>query len=259
MLRQMLDRLTDNYAKDPDSRIGKLMRIFSEQLKELGETFQRIEAWRAIDEAEGATLDRIGRVVLQPRGAAKDEVYRILLKSKIARNLSTADINTIISVLAVALDVEPSEIKIEEMYNDPFEPEPAAIKLIQLPIKTINEAGMDPHQMALIVQRTVAAGVRVGIIELTGTFQFSSQEPVIIPAFDDDDVIDDEMMLNDEYTFDESDNTADFLSYMFEIDYELNGYVEPEIDPDAGFSDDEQETGGYFGYTFSPETGDLPI
>src|SRR5690606_40463808 len=97
-----------------------------------------------------------GRVVLQPRGVARDEVYRILLKSKIARNLSTSDINTVISFLAVALYVEPSEIKIEEMYNDPFEPEPAAIKLIQLPIKTINEAGMDPQHMAMIIQRTVA-------------------------------------------------------------------------------------------------------
>ena len=210
-LQRMLDRLTDNYTKNPNSRIGKLLLLFSEQLQELEETFNRIDAWRSIDEAEGATLDRIGRVVLQPRGAAKDEVYRILLKSKIARNLSTADINTVISVLAVALDVEPSEIKIEEMYNDPFEPEPAAIKLIQLPIKTINEAGMDPHHMAMIIQRTVAAGVRVGIIELTGTFAFASGDSV-------------------------------------------------EIDPEAGFSDEEQETGGYFGYLYEPGTAeDLPI
>lgn len=211
-VKSLLDRLTDNYTKDPNSRIGKLFLIFSEQLQELEHTFNRIDQWRSIDDAEGTTLDRIGRVVLQPRGTATDEVYRILLKSKIARNLSTGDINTIINVLAVALDVEPSEITIQEMYGDPLEPEPAAIKVIQLPLEQINEAGMSPHHFAQIVQRTVAAGVRVGIIELTGTFEFASGNDV-------------------------------------------------EIDPDAGFSDDNQEIGGYLGFAYSQgnDNGDLPI
>ena len=150
------------------------MSIFAAQLQKLEQTVQRVEEWRDIDKAEGTTLDRIGENVGQPRGAATDEIYRILIKSKIARNLSKGDINTIITVLSTALDTDPSEIKIVELYNDPIAPEPAAISIIKLPLRKINEAGMNPAQFARIVQRTVAAGVRVGIIETDGTFEFQN-------------------------------------------------------------------------------------
>ncbi|PDO11566.1 MAG: hypothetical protein BLM47_00040 [Candidatus Reconcilbacillus cellulovorans] len=173
-VQDMLRRLTDVFRKDPDSNIGKLMAIFAEQLQKLEQTVQRVEEWRDIDKAEGTTLDRIGENVGQPRGVATDEIYRILIKSKIARNLSKGDINTIITVLATALNTDPSEIRIVEMYNDPIAPEPATISIIQLPLKRINEVGMDPTQFARIVQRTVAAGVRVGVIELVGTFEYGS-------------------------------------------------------------------------------------
>jgi hypothetical protein len=174
MIKELLSRLTDVYRKDPDSNIGKLMSIFSAELERVQETHKRMSEWRDIDKAEGATLDRIGTNVVQPRGAATDEIYRILIKSKIARNLSKGDINTIISVLSMALDISPTEIKIAERYNDPINPEPAAISIIQLPLDRINAVGMSPYQFARIVQRTVIAGVRVGVIELVGTFAFSS-------------------------------------------------------------------------------------
>jgi hypothetical protein len=173
-VQDMIRRLTDVFRKDPDSNIGKLMAIFADQLQKLEQTVQRVEVWRDIDRAEGTTLDRIGENVGQPRGAATDEIFRILIKSKIARNLSKGDINTIISVLATALNTDPSEITIKELYDDPFEPEPAAISLIALPIERINAVGMDPRQFAQIVQKTVAAGVRVGVIELTGTFEYGT-------------------------------------------------------------------------------------
>jgi len=174
MIQELLGRLTDVYRKDPNSNIGKLMDIFAHELERLRATQQRMSEWRDIDRAEGTTLDRIGTNVVQPRGVATDEIYRILIKSKIARNLSKGDINTIIRVLSTALNAPPSEIKIAEKYNDPNEPEPAAISIIQLPLARINAVGMSAYQFARIVQRTVAAGVRVGVIELTGTFAFSS-------------------------------------------------------------------------------------
>jgi hypothetical protein len=173
-VQDMLRRLTDVFRKDPESNIGKLMAILADQLAKLEQTVQRVEEWRDIDKAEGTTLDRIGENVAQHRGATTDEIYRILIKSKIARNLSKGDINTIITVLSTALDTDPSEIKIEELYADPIAPEPAAISLIALPLDRINAVGMDPRQFAAIVQKTVAAGVRVGVIELTGTFEYGA-------------------------------------------------------------------------------------
>lgn len=172
--KDMLNRLTDVYNKSPNSNIGKLIGILYEQLKQLTDTFEQIREWRDIDKAQGTTLDRIGENIVQSRGAATDEIYRVLLKSKIARNLSKTDVNTIIQVLALALDCEYRDIRIRSKYNDAAEPEPAALSLIQVPIKRLNEVGMSPQQFGQIIQKTVAAGVRVAQIELAGTFQLSS-------------------------------------------------------------------------------------
>jgi hypothetical protein len=171
-VQEILSKFQDYFRKDPNSNIGKLMTIFAEQLQDLELTNQRIREWRDIDKAEGAVLDEIGVELNQPRGVATDEVYRVLLKSKNARNLSTGDINTIIRVLSIALDAEPSEIRIKEQWNDPTNPQPAAISVIELPIKRLNEIGLDPTRFARIVQRTVAAGVKVNTIEMSGTFEF---------------------------------------------------------------------------------------
>ncbi|MBY0088195.1 hypothetical protein HP567_012715 [Brevibacillus sp. M2.1A] len=172
--KDFLQKLMDVFAKTPNSIFGKLFAILAEQIRQVEETHERIQAWRDIDEAQGTTLDNIGTIVNQPRGVATDEVYRILLKSKIARNLSTGDINTIIRILALALSTDPSKIEIKETWNDPVDPEPAGISIIRLPIEAINQAGMPPGQFVRLVQKTVVAGVRVREIELTGTFEFAS-------------------------------------------------------------------------------------
>ncbi|ULO08943.1 hypothetical protein H1230_09305 [Paenibacillus sp. 19GGS1-52] len=178
-VKDMLKRFADIYNKSPDSNIGKLIGILHGELATLDDTFTRIREWRSIDGAQGTTLDRIGTNVVQSRGASTDEVYRVLLKSKIARNLSKTDINTIIRVLAIALDCDYSDIRIQEKFNDPLEPEPAAINLIRVPTRRLNEVGMSPLQFARIIQKTVAAGVRVAQIELSGTFALSSQYDVL--------------------------------------------------------------------------------
>jgi hypothetical protein len=174
----MLRRLTDNYDKDPQSNIGKLMSILNVQLNDLLQTLDTMEKWRDIDLAQGSTLDGIGQNVAQPRGAASDQVYRILIKSKIARNLSRGDINTVIRVIALAVNAQHSEIEIHEKFTDPLEPEPAAISLLRLPLSRISDSEIDLRQFARIIQKTVAAGVRVDAVELQGTFSFSSVSDV---------------------------------------------------------------------------------
>ncbi|GAC41694.1 hypothetical protein [Paenibacillus popilliae] len=174
LLQDLISRLTDVYRKDEGSNIGKLMSIIAAELERLQDTQQRMLTWRDIDKAEGTTLDRIGTNVVQPRGAASDDVYRVLLKSKIARNLSKGDIDTVIRVISVAVGAPYSEIEICEKYTDPVEPEPAAISLMRLPLDRVNASGISLEQFACIIQRTVAAGVRVDAVELAGTFSFGA-------------------------------------------------------------------------------------
>ena len=175
--RYLIDKLTDNYNKNPKSNISKLFKIITDELMEIQSTFQKINDWRDVDNAEGFGLDRIGFNVRQFRGMAPDEIYRVLIKSRIARNRSDGSINTIIRVLSMALDTDPSELKIVEGYTDPIEPEPASIKVMELPIKRILDIGMTAEQFARMAAKTTAAGVGVKEIQMYGTFQLS-----IMPA-----------------------------------------------------------------------------
>lgn len=173
-MKDMLSRFADVFNKNPNSNIGKLIGILYGQMDELNTSLETVREWRDIDKAQGTTLDHIGQNVIQPRGAATDEVYRVLLKSKIARNLSKTDINTIIRVLALALNCDYADIRIQEKFNATIDPEPAALSLIRVPIKRLNEVGMSPRQFAQIIQKTVAAGVKVAQVELAGTFKLAA-------------------------------------------------------------------------------------
>ncbi|MGY4689356.1 hypothetical protein [Salibacterium sp. K-3] len=170
----LIDRITDAYNKNPNSNIAKIISLVMSQLDELTATFERIEAWRAIDNAEGRTLDDIGLDLNQYRGTATDEIYRILLKSKTARDMSEGNTNTVINVLAMAIDADPSEIGISETWMDEDNPEPAGINVIEIPIERLNAVGMSGDQFIQFVAGSVAAGVYVRTIELEGTFSYGA-------------------------------------------------------------------------------------
>ncbi|KAF6618252.1 hypothetical protein HFE03_03380 [Paenibacillus sp. EKM102P] len=177
----LIKKLTDVFTKNPNSNIGKLFTIVAGPINDLETTFKTIEEWRDIDTAKGTTLDLIGGNVGQLRGAASDEIYRIMIKSKIARNLSKGDVNTIIRVIALAVGADYSEIKIQQKFSDPLDPEPAALSLMRLPLEKLNESGIELSQFVQIIQKTVAAGVSVQSIELAGSFEFGGLPEEVDP------------------------------------------------------------------------------
>lgn len=170
--KEIISLFTDYFRKKEDSNLYKLISLFSTELEHVKETNDLIIEWRDIDKAQGKALDLIGENINQSRGVATDEVYRVLLKSKIARNLSNGTINTIINVISLALSTDKKNIKIVEGWTDKNNPEPASIKLIEMPLEAINRAGLDPENFVRIIQKTVAGGVKVQSIELNGTFEF---------------------------------------------------------------------------------------
>ncbi|MBU8908494.1 hypothetical protein KH400_17955 [Desertibacillus haloalkaliphilus] len=206
----MIGKLMDAYNKNPNSNLAKLISVVSEQIDNLNETFNRIDEWRDEEKAEGKELDRIGYSVRQSRGQVNDDIYRILIRSKRARDMSSGDINTIINVLALSIDTDPSEIQIEELWNDPDEPEPASIRVVRIPIARLNEVELTGNQFGRLVESTLASGVSVKQIDLSGTFEFGS--------------------------------------------------VELETDSEAGFSNIDQEVGGFFGSVYQPVNDrDIPL
>ncbi|MFT9496388.1 hypothetical protein [Anaerosolibacter sp.] len=203
ILDKMLEKLTDNYLKKPQSKIGKLLKLVTDEIEEIKATFETIEQWRDIDQAQGTTLDKAGKNVVQFRGVATDDVYKILIKAKIMRNLSDGGINTIIEILEVLLDIPASEVSVEELWPE----EPAAIQ-VDVKTETVNKTGLTLSQFGKLVDIIAAGGVRANVF-FEGTFQFSSQADI------------------------------------------------SELDPDAGFADDDQTTGGFFGALYDPGTETL--
>ncbi|MGR6899538.1 hypothetical protein [Rummeliibacillus sp. BSL5] len=170
--KEIISLFTDYFRKNEYLNLYKLISLFSGELERIKGTNSLILEWRDIDKAQGKALDLIGENINQSRGVATDEVYRILLKSKIARNLSDGTINTIINVIAIALSTDKKNIKIVEGWTDEDNPVQASIKLIEMPLEAINRAGLDPANFVKIIQKTVAAGIKVQSIELNGTFEF---------------------------------------------------------------------------------------
>ncbi|MCY8061590.1 DUF2612 domain-containing protein [Bacillus spizizenii] len=173
MIKDLIGKLTDAFLKDEKSNIGKLFLIVDEQLTALKSALITAENWRDIDAAKGKALDLLGDNVSQNRGRATDEIYRVLIRGKVARNVSDGTTNRIIEALAKTLNCKPSEIHIVSSKEN-NEDEPAAIIVKKAPIEALSKVGMSATQFSNIVQKTVAAGVRVAYVDLNGTFRFSS-------------------------------------------------------------------------------------
>lgn len=176
--KKILNMLSDYWDKSPGSNLSKVFQILGSEIDMLTDTAKKVEQWRDIDKAEGKPLEQLAGNIDQQRGASTDEILRLLVKSKAARARSKGTVNDIINTIAVSLDVNPSLINISELYNDPLDPEPAAIRTTGLPLSELLATGISPNQFGRIVKRATAPGVKVASIELTGTFSFASGSTV---------------------------------------------------------------------------------
>lgn len=167
-------KLTDVFTKNPDSVIGKYILLITDKTNEVRTAFEQIESWRDIQQAEGTTLDLIGKSWGQERGNVTDEVLRLLILARIARNNSNGTFNNMIEVLARTLNTDPSTIKMRAMYEVTEGKKAAAIRIEGLPITALNEAGLSTSQFGFLVQRVAPAGVTVESISLQGTFRMSN-------------------------------------------------------------------------------------
>ncbi|KHD86381.1 hypothetical protein NG54_03455 [Heyndrickxia ginsengihumi] len=172
MLKEMLNMLVSVFVKDEDSNIGKLITIASEQLADASETLKTIEEWISIDNAVGKGLDDIGDDLNQYRGKATDEIYRVMIKGKIARSLSDGTINSMIDALSKTLNCSPSEIQLVSSI-ELGEGEPNAIIVNKAPLNALNKIGLSASQFVQFVEQVVPGDASVSRVNLEGTFSFA--------------------------------------------------------------------------------------
>lgn len=168
-VKQLVSLFTDHFRKDEESNTYKLMQLFSEELQLLEETNNRIIEWRNIDKAEGKQLDLIGQNVVQPRGTATDEVYRIVLKTKVAQNLADGTLNGLIRAIAYVLQVDKKEIQVREMWS--ILNMPAALAIEAIPIDKITAANLTNDEFENILQSLVAGGIKL-MLMASGSKEF---------------------------------------------------------------------------------------
>lgn len=160
-IKSIMEKFSHYFKRRGNLR--KLMQIFSDELTILQKTIDRVNEWRDIDKAEGQTLDDIGTNVKRYRGKLNDAFYRVLLKAKIAQNLSDGTINTMIKIIALMLSMDSKKVRIKELWHDPNFKEPAAIKFETSFYKDIYQIGLDTYTLTEILSDIAAGGVRVHV------------------------------------------------------------------------------------------------
>lgn len=175
-VKDMLSKLTDVFKKSTGSNNEKLFTLVQTELESLSDTASKVEIWRDIDKAKGKSLNYLGENVGQNRGRATDEVYRVLIRGKVARNASDGSINRMIDAIASSLQCPSSDIQIINANDSesPDEHEPATIIIKHIPLDALNNTGLSTNQFLQIVDSVRSGGVRVAYVNLEGTFSFSS-------------------------------------------------------------------------------------
>lgn len=165
-----VNNLPDYYAKSITSNNYKLLK--SEKIsvdslsKDISDLFEMLE----IDNAIGATLDKYGEMVGQPRGIATDAQYRYMIRSKIMQNLSNGDYGSVLKALYMTFNCKPSEISIMESAK------PCVVEVTKVPLVAIAKAGLNVKQTEQIIKRLIPVGVDIETFFFTGTFEFSENE-----------------------------------------------------------------------------------
>lgn len=266
--QRLVERLPDTYAKKPGSKVVRFFQIMAGELNAIKDALTTTERYRDVDQATGRTLDRIGSNVRQPRGQLADETYRALIKTKITRNLSRGDVDSVKRIIASMLSIDPSGVELQMGWRDD-PPEPAAVTLLSAPLDAIARFGLGPEEFAVIAQRIVAAGVRVGTL-LQGTFEFDDLPKLKVLAADlepfqaahdpvlvGDSIVDDGWVVDGEAEFDEDSGLEYFLHVLLGIDIYIYEYG--DLDPDKGFADEAQTIGGTLGAYYDAPSPELPI
>lgn len=155
-VKSMLQRLTDNLAKSPSSKIGKMFLLISNQFTELKETFEKIERWRDVDQAEGTTLDLLGENFGIKRGNLEDPLFRPLIKTKAEINRSHGSIDSVIDVAAVVFNLPVEVIRLQEIF-------PAGME-IHLPIESLENALYSHSLLNSILNKAKAGGVSLNVV-----------------------------------------------------------------------------------------------
>ena len=165
-----VNNLPDVYRKDTDSNNYKILNIQKIEVDGIKKDTEDVYNTLDLDQATGKTLDLYGDMLGQARGYATDDQYRVMIKSRLVRNLMTGSLDSIITAGCLMFGCEPNEMHIIE------DSSPAGVKVISLPYRVINYVGLSASQVIELIIKLVPVGITVKSAELQGTFEFGTTD-----------------------------------------------------------------------------------
>lgn len=167
---QLVKNLPDAYRKAKGSNNWNLLEVEKRTMDVLRAELRAVYNSLDPDKASGKTLDLYGDMVGQARGVATDEQYRVMIKAKIARNLSGSDHDSIVRAISSAFGCEPAEVLLAEPEGT------CSVRVENLPFDKLNNSGIDIATAVQIVARMIPAGVQLESLHFSGSFEFGGTE-----------------------------------------------------------------------------------
>jgi hypothetical protein len=113
-----LDLLLDYYKGKP--RLEALLSSELKQIQALEDAAWDVLIQRLIDNATGVQLDKLGRIVGQPRVEEDDEVYRVRIRTRVRANKSLGHPKDLIEVALILTGLDKTELEYSESYPAGF-------------------------------------------------------------------------------------------------------------------------------------------
>lgn len=111
---KLIHSLPDVYRKDTGGNNFKILSLHGDAVDELRTNIQAVLDAQDLQCAVGATLDKYGAEVEQPRGSANDELYRVLIQQKMARDRGIGTWDSVSSGIRSILNCSDSDFYIRD-------------------------------------------------------------------------------------------------------------------------------------------------
>lgn len=100
---ELLAEISDHWVKDPNGNLYKLLDTYNVGFEQISNMANQVEEWRAIQDAEGTTLDLFGQNLSTSRPTQKDDSYRFLLRLKALLSRARGTLPSITHITSTAL------------------------------------------------------------------------------------------------------------------------------------------------------------
>lgn len=198
---EYIKNLPDAYNKSSESNNYKILNLFQYNISNFKKDIEDVYKSLDLEQATGKTLDLYGEMLGQDRGFATDDQYRVMIKSKIMRNLINGDYNSFMNATCMMFNCKPSEFYINEGEA------PATVDIITLPFRVLNYIGLSAELTVELIKILMPVGIGLNSVDLSGTFEFCENESDM--SYDE----------NKGFAISESDQTiGGYLGYLFQSD-----------------------------------------